>query len=69
MFEKNPAKVQMILEHLSYRVRHLTSEYMNACKVIYRVNEAKNKGDIDEGLKSEVKKCNDEMLVIRSLKL
>ncbi|MCR5301310.1 MAG: cyclic nucleotide-binding domain-containing protein [Lachnospiraceae bacterium] len=59
LFEKNPAKVQMILEHLSYRVRHLTSEYMNACKVIYRVNEAKNKGDIDEGLKSEVKKCND----------
>ncbi len=69
LLEKNPDKVRMILEHLSYRLRLLTGEYMNACRLIYRVNEARNKDGIGEGLKSETKGFVDEMLVVRSLKL
>lgn len=69
LFEKNPAKVEMILEHLSYRVRKLTEDYMDACKMIYRVNEARNKGVVGDDLKAEVAGFGDQMMVIRGLKL
>ena len=32
LFEKNPAKVHAILQHLSYRLRRLTKDYLKACK-------------------------------------
>lgn len=40
LFEKNPAKIEMILRHLSYRIRRLTNEYMNACKMVCDVADA-----------------------------
>lgn len=40
LFEKNPAKVEMIIAHMSYRLRKLTNEYNDACKRIYeKLNE------------------------------
>lgn len=32
IFEKNPAMALMILQHLSSRLRHLTNEYLKACR-------------------------------------
>ena len=34
LFEKNPPKVLMILEHISLRLRHLTSDYASVCREI-----------------------------------
>lgn len=34
MFRESPAKVEMILKHLSYRLRMLTYDYLTACKEI-----------------------------------
>ncbi len=40
LFNKNPAKVEMIIAHMSYRLRKLTNEYNDACKRIYeKLNE------------------------------
>jgi CRP-like cAMP-binding protein len=69
LFEKNPQKVQMIFSHLSFRIRQLTREYVNACKTVDRVNEAKKNGEIDVNLKTTVIKSRDDLLVVRSLKL
>ncbi|MBP5655692.1 MAG: cyclic nucleotide-binding domain-containing protein [Clostridiales bacterium] len=35
MFKTSPVKVEMILRHLSYRLRSLTYDYYNTCKEIY----------------------------------
>ncbi|MCR5773946.1 MAG: cyclic nucleotide-binding domain-containing protein [Lachnospiraceae bacterium] len=51
LFENNPPKVDMILAHLSYRLRKLTKEYMKACKLIYEVSESENSGSVSEELK------------------
>ena len=69
LFEKNPEKIKLILEHLSFRLRKLTIDYMNACRMIYRVNAARNAGGVDDGLKAEAKSFTDELVVISSLKL
>lgn len=34
MFRESPVKIEMILKHLSYRLRMLTYDYLNACKEI-----------------------------------
>jgi CRP-like cAMP-binding protein len=34
MFKESPVKVDMILRHLSYRLRVLTFDYFNVCKEI-----------------------------------
>ena len=52
LFEQNPPKVEMILEHLSYRLRKLTKEYMAACGIMYKVE--KNNGSVDGDLKKEI---------------
>ena len=39
LFKTCPAKVDMILKHLSYRLRSLTYDYFNACKEIYENSE------------------------------
>ena len=39
LFKTCPAKVDMILKHLSYRLRSLTYDYFNACKDIYENSE------------------------------
>ena len=39
LFEKNPPKVNMILGHLSNRLRKLTNEYESACSVACELSE------------------------------
>ncbi len=45
LFEQNPPKVHMILSHLSSRLRKLTKEYLNACRLVYQVTEAEEKNE------------------------
>ena len=52
LFTQNPPKVEMILEHLSYRLRRLTKEYINACSILSRVSDAN--GSLSDDLKKEV---------------
>ena len=56
IFKQNPPKFQMILEHLSYRLRKLTKDYLEACGIMYRIYESGYKGAGLEGdLKNDVK--------------
>lgn len=55
LFKENPPKVEMILDHISYRLRMLTKEYMAACGLLARVSEAEDKGNVSDELKNEVK--------------
>lgn len=41
LFEKNPPKVEMILAHMSYRLRKLSNEYMKVCKLVSEALEGK----------------------------
>ena len=34
IMEKNPLKVDMIMQHLSGRLRHLTADYADACEEV-----------------------------------
>lgn len=43
-FTKNPEKVFRIMQQLSQRLRRQTEDYMEACRAIYEVVEAENKG-------------------------
>lgn len=42
LFEKNPVKVNMILRHLSGRLRRLTEQYLSACSLVYSYSEKLN---------------------------
>ncbi len=53
LFTQNPPKVEMILEHVSYRLRKLTKEYMAACGIVSRVSDAG--GNVSDDLKNTVK--------------
>lgn len=52
LFENNPPKVEMIMAHLSYRLRRLTSVYIDACKLVYDVADAEASGSVSEELKN-----------------
>lgn len=41
LVRENPAKVVLILRHLSYRIRMLTSRYMDACELVSMAREEK----------------------------
>lgn len=56
LFSQNPPKVEMILEHVSYRLRKLTKEYMGACKILYSVDE---KGAVGDEVKGFIEKLYD----------
>ena len=49
LFSQNPPKVQMILEHVSYRLRKLTREYMAACSLVARVSDGDDAKDAIKG--------------------
>ena len=51
LFEKNPAKIEMIIKHLSSRIRRLTYEYVNACQLIYDAAEAELKNSVSAELR------------------
>ena len=38
LFQSSPAKIDMILKSLSYRLRSITYDYFKACKEIYDFN-------------------------------
>ena len=40
LFDKNPLKLQMILQHFSYRLRRMTREYLEACRLAYEISQA-----------------------------
>ena len=53
LFDKNPAKIEMIIKHLSYRIRRLTYQYMDACKIVYDAAQADLKQSVNEELKKK----------------
>jgi CRP-like cAMP-binding protein len=53
LFTQNPPKVEMILEHVSYRLRKLTKEYMTACSLASKVADAN--GDMGDDVRNAVK--------------
>ena len=53
LFSKNPPKIEMILSYLSYRLRRLTGDYLDACKLIYDISDAENSGNISDELKKK----------------
>ena len=55
LFKENPPKVEMILDHVSYRLRRLTKEYMIACGLLSRVSDAEGNGNVTDDIKKEVK--------------
>ncbi len=61
LFSQNPPKVEMILEHVSYRLRKLTKEYMSACGILSRVEDAEEKGGVGDDLQNEVKDYTENL--------
>ena len=47
LYSKNPDKIEMIVKHLAGRVRSLTDQYVEACGVLYRVDQS-DQGEIPE---------------------
>ena len=60
LFDKNPAKIEMIIRHLSFRIRRLTYEYINACKIIYDAAEAELKDTVTDELKKKAQEYKAE---------
>ena len=52
LFEKNPAKVDMFLQHVSGRLRKLTNQYMGACQLVYEASES---NDISEATAAKLR--------------
>ena len=61
LFEQNPPKVEMILDHISYRLRKLTKEYMSACSILSRVNDAEDSGSVSDALKKEISDYSENL--------
>ncbi len=59
LFQKNPAKIEMVIRHLSFRIRRLTYEYVNACKMIYDAAEAELKNSVNEELKKKAQEYKE----------
>ena len=60
LYEKNPPKFNMILSHLSVRLRRLTKDYLDACSLVYEAFEQEEKGQIiDETLLGRLKEFLD----------
>ncbi len=53
LFTKNAPKVEMILAHLSYRLRTLTNSCMDACKLASDVSDAEASGSVSEDLRKK----------------
>ena len=57
LFEQNPPKVRMILSHLSSRLRRLTKDYLNACRLVYQVTKAEENNEMPS---AEIQKETEE---------
>lgn len=59
-FKERPAKVFVIMQHMSQRLRKLTNDYMSACRTVSRAMEAeKDNGEKSGELKDDMKKFAD----------
>ena len=56
LFKTNPAKVMMILQHMTERLRKLTQDYVKACKTAHAIVEAEASGEELEPEASELVK-------------
>ena len=62
LFEKNPRKVAMILEHLSGRLRRLTEDYMSACSLIYGYSQKLNGNQpLSEELSEKIRTFSEKL--------
>ena len=59
LFAQNPPKVEMILEHVSYRLRKLTKEYMAACSLVSKVADGNNGDDVKNAVKGYTQNLYD----------
>ena len=55
LFEKNPAKIEMILRHLSYRIRRLTNEYEKACKMVSDIADAEASNNVSDEIRQKAR--------------
>ena len=55
LFEKNPVKISMLIKHMASRIRRLTDQYTDACKLVYEVSEAEAAGTVSDELKQRVR--------------
>ena len=72
LFEKNPGKIEMILELLSQRLRRTTKEYFEACMLLSEVKEAKESGSSEAEIKKKAddfKEDKDMTQVLQYMKL
>ena len=44
-FEKQPAKVLLLMQQMCSRLRRTTKDYMTACRTVYETAEAEKKGE------------------------
>ena len=56
LFEKNPPKVEMILAHMSSRLRKLTNEYLKACDLFFDIYHS---DAWDQAMKSRTEKYRE----------
>ena len=61
LFQKNPAKIEMILKHLSFRIRRLTYEYVNACKLVYDAAQAELKQSVNDEIKKKAQEYSSKL--------
>ena len=59
IFAKNPTKIESIIKHISFRIRRLTYEYVNACKIIYDAAEAELKNSVSDELKKKAQEYKE----------
>ena len=60
-FHQKPAKVLMIMQHMSQRIRSLTNDYLEACRAISETVESENIAEEKRGgLKSKLKRFLDD---------
>ncbi|MBP3275044.1 MAG: cyclic nucleotide-binding domain-containing protein [Butyrivibrio sp.] len=59
IFSKNPTKIESIIKHISFRIRRLTYEYVNACKMIYDAAEAELKNSVNDELKKKAQEYKE----------
>jgi hypothetical protein len=55
LFTENPYTIKIIMKHLVSRIRILTVQYTDACRLIYEVSEAESAGKVDDALIAKVR--------------
>ena len=62
MAKKNPPRAEMVLQHVSNRLRRLTDRYMEACALVYEAAEDKEKNEkMDPALAEKIKAFKEKL--------